>query len=63
MCVSHPTWLVRSAAFLAVGLYSTSYRAAEDYELLRRIMTRFDVANLPEYLTRPERCQGTVRPQ
>jgi glycosyltransferase involved in cell wall biosynthesis len=50
MCVSHPTWLMRTQVLSAVGLYSTTFRAAEDYELLRRIMTRFDVANVPEYL-------------
>jgi hypothetical protein len=48
--VPHPTWMVRGSVLSQVGLYATAYRAAEDYELLRRITARFDVANLPEYL-------------
>ncbi|MGZ3410123.1 MAG: glycosyltransferase [Xanthobacteraceae bacterium] len=50
MCVPHPTWLVRSRVFSEIGLYSTTYRAAEDYELRRRIAARFNVANIPEFL-------------
>jgi glycosyltransferase involved in cell wall biosynthesis len=50
MCVSHPSWLVRASVLAAVGLYSPSYRAAEDYELLRRIAARYDIACLPAYL-------------
>lgn len=50
MCMSHPTWMARADVFAAVGHYSPSYRAAEDYELLRRIAARFDVATMPEYL-------------
>lgn len=50
MCVSHPSWLVRTSVLATVGVYSPSYRAAEDYELLRRIAARYDVASLPAYL-------------
>jgi glycosyltransferase involved in cell wall biosynthesis len=50
MCIPHPTWLLRTSVLKAVGLYSLSYPAAEDYDLLRRIVARFDAANLPEYL-------------
>ena len=50
MCVSHPALMVRAQVFKAVGLYRQSYYAAEDYELIRRIAARYDVANLPEYL-------------
>lgn len=50
MCVPHPTWLLRTSVLKKVGLYSLSYPAAEDYEFLRRIVARFDVANLSEYL-------------
>lgn len=50
MCVSHPALMVRAGVFKAVGLYRQSYYAAEDYELVRRIAARYDVANLPEYL-------------
>lgn len=50
MCVSHPTLTIRSDVFRNLGLYSEAYRAGEDYELVRRILTHHDVANLPEYL-------------
>jgi glycosyltransferase involved in cell wall biosynthesis len=50
MCVSHPTWMVRTDAFAQLGLYSESFPAAEDYEFIRRAARAYDVANLPEYL-------------
>ncbi len=50
MCISHPALMVRASVFKTVGLYRQSYYAAEDYELVRRIAARYDVANLPEYL-------------
>lgn len=50
MGVPHPTWLMRARILSEVGHYSTTYRAAEDYELLRRIVARFKVANIPEFL-------------
>jgi hypothetical protein len=49
-CIMHPTWMMRTRALRDCGLYSTSYPAAEDYELLRRISKRYDLANLPEFL-------------
>jgi glycosyltransferase involved in cell wall biosynthesis len=49
-CIVHPTWMVRSDALRAGGLYSAEYQAAEDYELLRRMSDRFEFANLPEFL-------------
>ncbi|MGZ5827622.1 MAG: glycosyltransferase family 2 protein [Xanthobacteraceae bacterium] len=50
MCVSHPTWMVRADVFTKLGVYSPSYPAAEDYEFIRRVASKYDVANLPEYL-------------
>ena len=50
MCVSHPALMARAAVFKEVGLYRQTYHAAEDYELVRRIAARHDVANVPEYL-------------
>jgi len=49
-CVVHPTWMVRTQALRASGLYSSEYPAAEDYELLRRMSARFKLANMPEFL-------------
>lgn len=48
--LSHTSAVIRSEAFRTVGLYSTDYPAAEDYELMRRIGTQFDLANVPECL-------------
>lgn len=50
MFVSHPTWMLRASVLREVGEYSLKYYAAEDYDLLRRIARRYDVANIPEYL-------------
>ena len=49
-CIMHPTWMMRAQALRARGLYSMSYPAAEDYEMLRRMSKRFDLANMPEFL-------------
>jgi glycosyltransferase involved in cell wall biosynthesis len=49
-CIMHPTWMMRTQALRETGLYSNSYPAAEDYELLRRMSKRFALANLPEFL-------------
>lgn len=50
MCVSHPSLMIRTQVLKSTGLYRQSYYAAEDYELVRRIAARHDVANLSEYL-------------
>jgi glycosyltransferase involved in cell wall biosynthesis len=50
MCIPHPSWLVRTDVFSAVGLYAPEYRAAEDYDLLLRIAALFNVASVPEFL-------------
>lgn len=49
--IGHATAMLRVAALRELGLYSMNYPVAEDYELLRRIATRYDIANLPELLT------------
>lgn len=43
--------MLRASALRAVGLYSESYTAAEDYELFRRIGRHFEIANIPDILT------------
>lgn len=48
--VAHPCALFRCDVLRDVGLYSTSYPAAEDYELMRRILRKYDMANLDECL-------------
>jgi glycosyltransferase involved in cell wall biosynthesis len=47
---SHTSCMIRTEALMRVGLYSKHYPAAEDYELLRRIATQYDVANVPEFV-------------
>ena len=49
-CTVHSSWMVRAQALRDVGLYDPRYPLGEDYELVRRLAARFDVANLPEYL-------------
>jgi glycosyltransferase involved in cell wall biosynthesis len=48
--LSHATAMLRADALREVGIYDADYAAAEDYELLRRIGTRYDFANIPECL-------------
>jgi glycosyltransferase involved in cell wall biosynthesis len=50
VCLIHPTVMFRTSVVRTVGMYSTSYPAAEDLEFFWRIVTRFRVANLPEVL-------------
>jgi glycosyltransferase involved in cell wall biosynthesis len=50
MAVINTSAMIRTDALRVVGLYSERYRAAEDYELLRRISAKFAVANIPEVL-------------
>jgi glycosyltransferase involved in cell wall biosynthesis len=46
----HPAVMFRTSVLDSVGVYSTSYPAAEDYEFFLRIARRHRVANLPETL-------------
>lgn len=50
MAVINTSAMIRTDALRAVGLYSERYRAAEDYELFRRISAKFAIANIPEVL-------------
>lgn len=46
----HPSVMVRADVFRDVGFYDPRYRTAEDYELMRRVSRKYDLANLEEYL-------------
>jgi glycosyltransferase involved in cell wall biosynthesis len=48
--IAHASVMFRVNALRAVGGYDENYAAAEDYDLLRRIAMRFELANVPEYL-------------
>lgn len=50
-CLLHPTVMLRMSALGAVGMYSTGYPAAEDYELFFRVMRCARVATIAEPLT------------
>ncbi|WP_250472870.1 glycosyltransferase [Caballeronia sp. GAFFF1] len=48
-CFAHPSVMLRVDAVREVGNYRADYRAAEDLDLLLRLMARYDGANLPEF--------------
>lgn len=59
-CFIHPAVMLRTSALKAVGLYSDRYKALEDFELFFRIMQRFKVANLSDYVVRCEVNPGGI---
>lgn len=48
--ISHPSAMIRADVLRRVGLYSSKYPVAEDYELFRRIGVHYEFANIPELL-------------
>jgi glycosyltransferase involved in cell wall biosynthesis len=48
-CFAHPSLMLGVDAVREVGNYRVQYRAAEDLDLLLRLLTRYDGANLPEF--------------
>jgi glycosyltransferase involved in cell wall biosynthesis len=48
--ISHATAMFRMDALRDCGIYGSKYRAAEDYELMRRVGTKYQFANVPEHL-------------
>ncbi|SAK44346.1 glycosyl transferase family protein [Caballeronia catudaia] len=48
-CFTHPSLMLRVDAVIEAGNYRAQYRAAEDLDLLLRLMQRHDGANLPEF--------------
>ena len=48
-CFTHPSIMLRVAAVQEAGNYRATYRAAEDLDLLLRLMERHDCAYLPEF--------------
>jgi glycosyltransferase involved in cell wall biosynthesis len=49
---SHPAVMLRIQSVVAVGNYGDAYPCAEDLDLFLRLMQRYELANLPEVLTR-----------
>ena len=50
--VVHPSMMVRAEVFRTMGGYNPVLQGAEDYELWRRIQSRWKLANLPRVLLR-----------
>jgi glycosyltransferase involved in cell wall biosynthesis len=48
-CFAHPSLMLRVEAVIEAGNYRADYRAAEDLDLVLRLMARHDGANLPEF--------------
>ncbi|CCD36806.1 Glycosyl transferase, family 2 [Candidatus Paraburkholderia kirkii UZHbot1] len=48
-CFTHPSLMLRVDAVIEAGNYRAQYRAAEDLDLILRLMQRHDGANLPEF--------------
>ncbi len=49
-CTVHSSWMVRAQALRDSGPYCEQFPLGEDYELLRRLALRHDIANLPEFV-------------
>ncbi|SAL55620.1 glycosyl transferase family protein [Caballeronia sordidicola] len=48
-CFTHPSLMLRVDAVIEAGNYRAEYRAAEDLDLILRLMKHHDGANLPEF--------------
>ncbi|BCQ23987.1 glycosyltransferase [Caballeronia sp. NK8] len=48
-CFTHPSLMLRVEAVIDAGNYRAQYRAAEDLDLILRLLQRHDGANLPEF--------------
>jgi glycosyltransferase involved in cell wall biosynthesis len=53
-CVMHPGCMIRASSLKADGLYREDTPGAEDYELFLRLSKHFELAVIPEVLTRCE---------
>lgn len=59
--VSHPTMMVRTKAYAALGAYSEAYPAAEDFELLWRAqLLGFKAMSLPDMLLIKEETPDSI---
>jgi glycosyltransferase involved in cell wall biosynthesis len=47
--IRHPSMMLRVADVIAAGNYRAEYRAAEDLDLILRLMQQHECANLPEF--------------
>ncbi len=59
-CFTHSACMMRADAIAKVGLYAEDFPTCEDYELFRRLATRFDLVNLPDCLVEYRVCRGSL---
>ncbi|MBJ8189868.1 glycosyltransferase [Bacillus cereus] len=59
-CFLHPAVLISVNALKSEGVYSTDFKAAEDYELFFRIVSKYKSENLDEILTITEYNEGGI---
>ncbi len=48
----HPTWMFRRSILREIGDYNENFPFAQDYEFILRLMSKYQVANLPQPLLR-----------
>jgi len=48
----HPTWMFRRSILREIGDYNENFPFAQDYEFVLRLMSKYQVANLPQPLLR-----------
>jgi len=53
-CLLHPASMIRASALRETGIYREDTPGAEDYEIFLRLSRRYELAVLPEVLTRCE---------
>jgi glycosyltransferase involved in cell wall biosynthesis len=56
----HSSVMIRACALDAVGRYDESLRYVQDYELWGRLASRFEVANIAEFLVTRHESRGSV---
>ncbi|MCI5059498.1 MAG: glycosyltransferase [Alphaproteobacteria bacterium] len=53
-CLAHPSVMIRMSVFKELGGYDPEFIYAEDYEMWRRIASKYGVDNLPEVYVNKE---------
>ncbi len=58
--LAHPSVMLRTNVLREVGLYSSKYKAAEDFDLWLRIQTNAELRNIGECLVRKELSTASI---
>lgn len=56
----HPTIMLKTEVIKQIGLYPTTYQAAEDFAFFFKIIKQFKAANIPEFLVSCEVNSGGI---